>query len=288
VNVLLVAPDSKIPNLALMKYSAYYKEKGHDVGFNVTDPEVVIVSVIFSKNRWKVGGMRMMHPDAEFIMGGPGFRPEVQLPRDVEQMQQDYSIYPDYHDSIGRVTIGCPRKCYFCLVPKMGEMRYVQHPKEFYQGGVCRILDDNLMAMPGAWGLTVRWLVENDIEVNFDGLDIRLVDEHIAKDISMLKFHNGNPHFALDSSAYEPEFRRGVELLEGAGVRPSRLMVYIYLHDEKAIPDATKRWGIAREYNTNPFLMVNPENMTSRLRTIRRRGCRPAIWRNLTPEEVFK
>ncbi|WP_172618634.1 hypothetical protein [Candidatus Methanomassiliicoccus intestinalis] len=38
MNVLLIDADSKIPNLALMKLSAYHKALGDDVGFSISDP----------------------------------------------------------------------------------------------------------------------------------------------------------------------------------------------------------------------------------------------------------
>ena len=39
--ILLVDVDGKIPNLALMKLSAYHKAKGDEVGFNVRDPDII-------------------------------------------------------------------------------------------------------------------------------------------------------------------------------------------------------------------------------------------------------
>ena len=39
--ILLIDVDSKIPNLALMKISAYHKSIGDAVGFNVEDPDKI-------------------------------------------------------------------------------------------------------------------------------------------------------------------------------------------------------------------------------------------------------
>ena len=86
---------------------------------------------------------------------------------------------------------------------------------------------------------------------------------------------------------YQKKVRQGVGLLENAGIRRSKLMFYVYLHNEEGIPDAINRWSILREIGVEPFLMVNINNITPRLKRARRRGDRPAIWRNLTPEEVF-
>jgi hypothetical protein len=51
MEVLLIDVDSKIPNLALMKISAYHKQRGDEVGFDIDDPDVIYASVIFEKNR---------------------------------------------------------------------------------------------------------------------------------------------------------------------------------------------------------------------------------------------
>ena len=50
MRISLIDVDSKIPNLALMKLSAYHKQKGNQVGFNISDPDQVYVSCIFKKN----------------------------------------------------------------------------------------------------------------------------------------------------------------------------------------------------------------------------------------------
>lgn len=50
--VLLINVDSTIPNLALMKLSTYHKSIGDSVGFNITDPDIVYASVIFSWNSY--------------------------------------------------------------------------------------------------------------------------------------------------------------------------------------------------------------------------------------------
>ncbi len=287
MKVLLINGGGKLPNLALMKYSTHFKAKGYEVGWNVPDPDIVVGSIVFDKDAHKPDAWRIWYSGAEILVGGPGHDPAIRLPAEVERCKPDYSLYPDYTDSIGRVTIGCPRNCYFCKVPAMGEVRYVQHIRDFYQGGVCRILDDNILAMPEAWSETATWLIENGVEARFDqGLDIRLVTEEIAGQISDINFGR-RVYFAFDMLGYEAEVRRGVQFLKDAGIKGSRTAFYVYLHDEDHIPDAMKRWEILRELEVEPFLMVNADNLTPRLIRVRRRGDRPPIWRGLTAEEVF-
>lgn len=49
MRVLLVDVDSTIPNLALMQASSYYKDEGYEVGFNIKDPDKVLISCIYKR-----------------------------------------------------------------------------------------------------------------------------------------------------------------------------------------------------------------------------------------------
>jgi len=70
--VLLINVDSKLPNLALMKLSAWHKARGDEVGFNVSEPDIVYASVIFKKNRHRTDGLKIWYPGAEIHIGGSG------------------------------------------------------------------------------------------------------------------------------------------------------------------------------------------------------------------------
>jgi hypothetical protein len=98
--------------------------------------------------------------------------------------------------------------------------------------------------------------------------------------------HDGSIHFSWDVTSDEKAVRRGIEIMLKYH-RPSSMMFLLYLHDEKSIPDAMYRWNVIRSYNCEPFLMVNNQKRTKRLRRVARRGDKPVIWRNLSTEEVF-
>jgi hypothetical protein len=107
MDVLLVDVDSRIPNLALMKLSAYHKAQGHNVGFDIKDPDLVFASVIFKANKHLVDGLQFWYPSAKINIGGSGYDLASTLPDEIEYMKPDYSLYPEVCASCGNVKKHC-------------------------------------------------------------------------------------------------------------------------------------------------------------------------------------
>lgn len=290
MNVLLYAPDSKFPNLAIMKISAYHKQFGYRVGFDVEKPDLIFASILFPKNKVLVDRLREKHPDAKIVAGGPGFDPSIVLPVSIERMKPDYDLYPPDGYSYGKITTGCPRKCYFCIVPiqEPNGLRFVQMPNEFYRPGtILRIFDDNILASHFHWDLFVSFVKTNRITVHIEYLDIRLVNKKVARDLCRIKRDTYYQCFSFDFTKMEKALRKGVECLRSAGFKPYRIRLLIYCHDENEVPDAKYRWKVSRELGCQPFLMVPVENQTPAMKRIIRRCARPAIWRNMGLDDVF-
>ncbi|MCL5265167.1 MAG: hypothetical protein M1343_08260 [Chloroflexi bacterium] len=113
--VLLLDVDSRIPNLALMRISAYHRARGDVVSLHPSGkPDEVYVSCVFSKHRRKAEALRQIYPDA--VIGGSGWDLSVALPSEIEAIRPDYDLYGiDY--GIGYTSRGCIRRCNFCVVP---------------------------------------------------------------------------------------------------------------------------------------------------------------------------
>ena len=145
MKISLIDVDSKIPNLALMKISAYHKLKGDLVGFNLSNPDKIYSSIIFKKNYGK--SLNGHLSDVPIVYGGSGYDLNVKLPDEIEFIKPDYDLYPSEY-SQGFTSRGCNRNCYFCLVPKKeGCFKVNQHPKEFYDPKFkdIMLMDNNIL-----------------------------------------------------------------------------------------------------------------------------------------------
>jgi len=283
MRVLLIDVDSIIPNLALMHLSTFYKTRERcQVGFNVSDPDKVYASIIFSKNRHLCDGLRFLYPNAEIDIGGSGYDLHKKLPEGVDKLMPDYSLYPDYPYDLGFTTRGCDRNCYFCIVNKKeGNFHIHQHPSEFHDPSHKGItLMDNNILWDKDWFFEVTdWIIKNKLRVDFNqGLDIRLIDDDIAKRISELRPIK-NWHFAFDSMNYKDAVISGIETLNRQGVNMRHdSNFYVYLHDDDQFEDALERIKILREQNVLPYLMINPESKRTQRMSNLKRYTRPWVF----------
>ena len=257
--ILLVDVDSKIPNLALMKISAWHQAHGDEVGFCIENPEKVYISCIFTKNAGQARGISKLYPDAEIDIGGSGVNLTKFLPDEIEQMKPDYDLYPSTY-SQGYTTRGCIRKCPFCVVPeKEGMISEAQHPSEFHDPrfDTCMIMDNNLFAAPSYWQSEVfHWFIENKIKMlSPQGWDIRLLTEGKAKCLKAVR-HAGNVHFAWDNLKDEPAIIRGIEILKGAGFNlKHNISFYVLAGYNSGFDDALYRCNRLKEMGVNAFVM---------------------------------
>jgi hypothetical protein len=237
MRVLLVDADSQkdFPNLALMKLSAYHKAQGHDVDLikGIPDAPPLVwydkcyVSVLYFQNRDKALDIAFQLPNC--TIGGTGWDLETTLDPEIEFMMPDYSLY-DIDYSMGFTSRGCIRSCPWCVVPeKEGLTRDNMHVSEFMHPDHKKvvILDNNFLASPRCRE-NFEYLIENKIRVNFNsGLDIRLIDEEIAKLIKETKirdwkFKTTKYTFAYDLPKHKESVRKGIEILRDAGVNLHR------------------------------------------------------------------
>lgn len=210
---LIDCDKTSFPNLALMKLSAYHKERGDEVEWYMPFSQRydrVYVSKVFSTS----ADYDEVINAKEVFRGGTGYEISVidgkevytpthnNLPYDIEHTYPDYSLYRIKDTAYGYLTRGCPRGCDFCIVGKKEGRSSIKVAdlSEFWRGQKnIVLLDPNILACREAVGL-LHQLSESKAYVDFNqGLDIRLMTQEKAELIKTCKIKE--IHFAWDKFA---------------------------------------------------------------------------------------
>ncbi len=289
MRISLIDVDSKIPNLALMKISEYHKKKGDVVGFNLSNPDKIYASVVFTKNKSFSLNHRLDKIQVE--IGGSGYNLKSKLPHKIEYITPDYDLYPSTY-SQGFTSRGCNRKCYFCIVnQKEGNYTIQQHPEQFYDDRFKEImLMDNNILLNYGWAKNIlSWCKDYSLKVNMtQGYDIRLVDRNIAELI--LDTRNRFVKFAFDDIRLEPIIRKKIELLKEVGFNlRNNVAFYCYCHDDSMFEDTLKRCNILKELGTNADVMFNCDmKKTQRIKSLMKWSWRKTFYWSFPFEEYSK
>ena len=261
MKIKLIHIDGKMPNLALMKLAAWHKKKGDKVSFKISDPDIVYISSIFKWNKAKALGIGKMF-DCLVSYGGYGIN-NAKILYEIEHIMPDYSLYScDY--SMGFTSRGCIRNCEFCIVPRMeGKIKDHAPITEFLSPGHKKLIlfDNNFLASP-KWKENLNFIIDNKLKINFtQGLDIRLINKENASMIAETKFFNRTfkykqLHFAWDLLGYEDKVKKGIKILNDAGINSRNIMFYVLVGFNTTFEQDLYRFRVLREYNTDPFIMV--------------------------------
>ena len=274
MQVALIDVDSKIPNVALMKLSAYHKNLGDDVKLGY-DPLFDRPELCYMSKMFDFTDEPEYVPNCEIRRGGPGYSMDADIGIDgFDSIMPDYSLYNcDY--AIGRFTRGCPNGCPWCVVPKMDghEVRHVADLRDFWDGQEnVRLLDDNIMADGDEFCRDCEQLHEARVNVVWDALDIRLVNDDTARAIHGVRMKKGKYlHFAWDSHAQDDAVPTGIATLKRNGVLPYRLMFYILVGFNDDREYDMYRIKTVHSLGAHPFVM--PFDKTDRYQKDLARWC---------------
>jgi len=305
---LLIDVDSKIPNLALMKISAWAKAQGDRVDFHgqTAWPDEVWISCIFTWNRSKALGIALLFPDSKIHYGGTGFdwgEPRdhrIELPPEIEAMPPDYEPYGDPRP-IGFCQRGCNRKCQFCDVwRKEGRI-----PDNDYK----RILDwvpdgrRDVLLLEHDMALYDDWKHDQILQDCRDsgrnlsitqGYDIRCLDQRRAGILADrkpwdLKFRERRLYIAWDYIGIEGWIRRGIPMLLEAGFKGREIMCYIICGFNTTEAEDLHRFHVLwKEYGVYPFVMrYNNRRDLPRLNHFSRWINRPALFKSVPWEDYI-
>lgn len=267
--VLLIDVDSTIPNIALMRLSTYYKSLGWIVdvmhlGISIYDKpkaieidnsgyDLTFVSAIF---KGTIDNILLKNPLSTDIGGTGTNNISKKLPKDVEDCECDYSIYPDCDTSVGFISRGCIRNCEFCIVrEKEGSLRQVANISDIVKHKKVKFLDNNFLALPNHEEL-LQELIDKKIRCQFNqGLDIRLITESNALLLSKLNYI-GEYIFAFDSLALQPIVEEKLAILKKYIPKDWKIKFFIYCHPNLSIPnDVYYRILWCKEHKVLPYFM---------------------------------
>lgn len=238
----LIDVDGKLPNLALMKISSFYKAAGEQVEFVRPDAgkktyEKIYASALFQRSQQECRHFQEYYEN-RIEIGGTGWDIEKRLPTEIEKMKPDYDlytaemIYPKIsgimskqrkqqkaqqivNAGIGFTSRGCIRNCPFCFVPKKeGKFRQESEIADLLnpRSNVLILHDNNITADPCCIDklheIRDRGLI---VDIN-QGCDVRLMTQEIAQAMSEVK-HLRSLHYAWDLMKYEKQVLEGIRVI---------------------------------------------------------------------------
>ena len=231
--IILFDIDSRIPNLALMKISSYYKNQGYEVklsqyfGLKLLEADKYYASSVFScyqSSQHFIEILKNLYGD-KIEIGGSGIDLQKRLPPEIESCFPDYQLYDHDKYAMGFLTRGCNKKCPFCLVPfKEGAIRRADTFENFvpaHQKNVL-LLDDNLLAYPGSEALLSE-IIEKNYAVNFSqSLDISLLNDSNSQLLKQINSRNARFtkkmfYFSCNNSKTVEEFMSREKFLKELG-----------------------------------------------------------------------
>ncbi len=289
----LMDNGTRHPNLALMKISGYYKEKGHDVKLiynsymEIYEYDKIYLSKVFSFT--EVPTWVLEKDNIE--VGGTGFYADggKNLDYEIEHHKPDYSLYNEYVEeqlkvgrkrttledymdySIGFSTRGCFRQCKFC-VNKKYEKAFKHSPiSEFLDENrpYLYLWDDNFFAYPH-WEKILDEIEATGKPFQFrQGLDLRLMTDRKAKRFNNTNYR-GDFIFAFDHLEDKDKIVEKIQLWKRYSSKICKLYVLCGFEsqDEKDIENAFERIKILMEYGCMPYIMRYEDYKKSKYRSM--------------------
>lgn len=330
---LLLQLDGKHPNHALLRLSAHLKANGSEVTFRrISNPrsieaglwddfDSVYASAIFDWSKPLARRLLEVYPRA--VIGGPGWSRTVSLEAlGVHSTEKDYSIYPDFLNSMGYTQRGCrmsgpksPCRSY-CVVPEMeGFVRPAEPFLQIWRGeGYPRnviLMDNDFFGLP-TWRESIKAMRDGNFKVSFNqGVNARMFDDESAAAIASVRYYDSD--FATrtiycawddsraaeqseESQATERRLFAGLRALVANGVRPDNITVYMLVGGIGDTPENREYRRLKlREFGCRPYPMpfVRTPELVGFQRWIVRRADLKMSWAeysaaNWRPERVTR
>lgn len=279
----------RFPNLCSMKLSSYHKSLGDEVSLllsyeSLEDYDWVYISKVFTKT--PVPEKVLTMPNVKY--GGTGFFYDKAppLPCEIEHAMPDYHLYDEwvqakidsgvkrseftyYLDySIGYLTRGCFRGCYYCVNRNCKRAVAASPLSEFMDENRPKLcfLDDNFFSFP-KWEKLLQPVLDSGKRFQFkQGLDERLLTrDKILKMSEWL--YDGEVIFAFDNiedkelimsklmliRATVPKWTRGLKFYVFCGADKNK--VYDEAFWKQDIQNLFERIFILKTFGCEPYIM---------------------------------
>lgn len=287
----LIDVDGKLPNLALMKISTYYKTLGEQVEFVQVGQsyDKIFASAIFTKSKMVCESLQEMYGD-KIDIGGTGWDIGKVLPYEIETCRPDYDLYTAdiiaarlggiatkehklkkateiVNAGIGFTSRGCVRKCGFCFVPrKEGSLRQDTEIKDIInpRSNVIILHDNNLTADPNCIG-KLNEIRDRGLTVDINqGCDVRLMTDEIAYALSEVK-HLRSIHYAWDLIDFERQVICGIKVLSKY-IKRYKHMCFMLVGYNTTFEEDMYRFRTLDGMGVRPYVMVYNQRGDARLK----------------------
>lgn len=246
------------PNVALMKISAYHKERGDSVDWALPleSYDIVYESKLFTFRpapSWQWMADRV-------VRGGTGYDISSKLPNDIEQITDvDWSLYSRSDFSVNFLSRGCIRNCPFCLVRrKEGYIHPVPPLTVPHQAQWVEILDNNFFANPNIDD-AAQWVHDCGKPITLHGVDVRMMTDDHYRILQSFKMH-GRIHVAWDNPKDKilPKIEHMTKFIS-----PWRIVCYVLVGFNSTIHEDLMRIQGLELIGVSPFVMVYRDYTTN-------------------------
>lgn len=264
MNIGLIQIDGELPNLALMKISAWHKNKGDKITLmrdktiskRLIPFDKVYISCIFDENKERAFEIAKQF-NCDVSIGGVGADNNIMLPNEIDHLMPDYDLYKSDF-SMGFTTRGCIRKCSYCKVSRHEGM--IKENTDIYEFWDKRhknitLLDNNILALPNHFKKVAQQIKDNNLIVDINqGLDHRLLTPELCQILLSLR-HKNRIYFAFDNIAYKPSVIKAMDMLKEAGLKDWHSRWYIYISENDTFQSVYERMIMMKEYKQAVYVM---------------------------------
>jgi len=240
--------EPKIVNSAMMRVSSYHKKRGDQVErYGVLKHDEY--NMIYAFSIFNFTPKPFIRID--MIKGGSGFDIKKKLPKEIDECYYDWSLYPDCDFSLIWFSEGCIRNCPFCIVRQKEGYIHPVTPRNLNPNGkYIKVMDNNFFANP-KWRSAVLQLLEWGQLVDFQGVDVRLINKEQANALNSIKHHK-RIKIAWDNPK-EDILKHIKRMLKW--VKPYKIMCYVLIGYWSTPKEDLYRVEKLRDLGIDPYIM---------------------------------